>query len=152
MISTGEQDAKGIDFILKTKSNDFPIDVTINPDEYTRKLKNKNSISILLPIVDPDTESTYLKYFKHTLLQNDFEYFLEKTFLLNTYVINNLNKNFKVYIKEERGKVRHTSKRHKKAMLTFEFPGIKKKYKVTITPEKIQSIFNTLSIIKNPNP
>ncbi len=151
-ISTGDQDQKGIDLIIFTKSNKFPIDVTVDPRGYPKKMRNKNSLSLLLPEIDPDTRKRYLSYFEKHLLDEDLEDFLQKVFFLNSAILNNCHPNYTLFVKNGKKKKieKPTSKRPFDERL-FGFSNYKHKHEITITKSVYQDTMNLLSIIKNPN-
>lgn len=151
-ISTGDQDQKGIDLIIFTKSNKFPIDVTVDPGGYPKKMRNKNSLSLLLPEIDPDTKKRYLSYFEEHLLDTNLEDFLQKVFYLNSAILNNCHPNFTVFVKNGRKKKieKPSSKRPFDEKL-FGFSNYGGKHSITISKSVYQDTMNLLSIIKNPN-
>jgi hypothetical protein len=150
--STGNQDQKGIDFILKTKNRDFRIDVTINPETYPQKLQSHHALPLLLPMIDPETEKNFLNYFRTYLLDNDLEDFLRETFWLNTYILNNKHKNYSIWVKQK-GKKRHKpcSARYSEKSI-IEIPHYKEEHQIVISKRKHQLMSNLLSVIKNPTP
>lgn len=151
-VSTGDQDQKGIDFIVFTKSNKFPIDVTANPEGYPRKMRNRNSLSLLLPEIDPDTRKRYLSYFEQHLLDTDLEDFLQKVFLLNTAILNNCHPNYTLFIKNgKKKKVEKPSSKRPFNEKLFGFSNYGGKHKITINKSVYQDTMNLLSIINNPN-
>lgn len=151
-VSTGQEDQKGIDFIVFTKSNKFPIDVTVDPGGYPRKMRNRNSLSLLLPEIDPDTRKRYLSYFEKHLLDTDLEDFLQKVFLLNVAILNNCHPNYTVFIKNgKKNKVEKPSSKRPFDEELFGFSNYDGKYKITISKSVYKNIMNLLSIIKNPN-
>ena len=151
-ISTGDQDQKGIDFIVCTKSNKFPIDVTVDPSAYPRKIRNKNSLSLLLPEIDPDTKKRYLSYFEQHLLDTDLEDFLQKVFLLNMAILNNRHPNYTLFVRNGRRKeIEKPSSRRPFDEELLGFSNYKRRHKITITKSVYQDTMNLLSIIKNPN-
>jgi hypothetical protein len=151
-VSTGQEDQRGIDFIIFTKSNKFPVDVTVDPGGYPRKMKNKNSLSLLLPEIDPDTRKRYLGYFEEHLLDTDLEDFLQKVFFLNVAILNNCHPNYTVFVKNGKKKKagKPTSSRPFDEEL-FGFSNYGGKHKITISKSVYQDTMNLLSIIKNPN-
>lgn len=151
-VSTGDQDQKGIDFIMYTRSSVFPIDVTVDPGGYPRKMRNKNSFSLLLPEINPDTRKRYLSYFEQHLLDTDLEDFLQKTFFLNIAILNNRHPNYTIFVKN--GKRKKVEKPESKRPFDAELFGFSKnkgKHEITITKSVYQNTMNLLSIIKNPN-
>ena len=151
-VSTGDQDQKGIDFIVFTKSNKFPIDVTVNPGEYPKKMRNRNSLSLLLPEIDPDTRKRYLSYFKTNLLDTDLEDFLQKVFLLNSAILNNCHPNYTLFIKNgKKKKVEKPSSKRPFNEELFGFSNYSGKHSITINKSVYQDTMNLLSIIKNPS-
>lgn len=151
-VSTGDQDQKGIDFIIFTKTNKFPIDVTVNPGEYPKKMRNRNSLSLLLPEIDPDTRKRYLSYFETTLLDTDLEDFLQKVFLLNSAILNNCHPNYTLFIKNgKKKKVEKPSSKRPFNEELFGFSNYSGKHRITISKSVYQNTMNLLSIIKNPN-
>lgn len=151
-VSTGDQDQKGIDFTIFTKSNKFPIDVTVDPSAYPKKMRNKNSLSLLLPEIDPDTRKRYLSYFEQHLLDSDLEDFLQKIFLLNSAILNNCHPNYTLLVKNgKRKKVEKPSSKRPFDEELFGFSNYGGKHRITISKSVYQDTINLLSIIKNPN-
>jgi len=151
-ISTGQEDQRGIDFIVFTKSNKFPIDVTVDPGGYPKKIQNRNSMSLLLPEIDPDTRKRYLSYFEQQILDTDLEDFLQKVFFLNVAILNNCHPNYTIFVKNGKKKkaMKPSSNRPFDEEL-FGFSNYGEKHKITISKSVYQDTMNLLSIIKNPN-
>ena len=151
-VSTGDQDQKGIDFIVHTKSNKFPIDVTVDPGAYPRKMRNRNSLSLLLPEIDPDTRKRYLGYFEQHILDTDLEDFLQKVFFLNVAILNNCHPNYTLFTKN--GKKKKVEKPNSKRPFDkelFGFSNYTRKHQISISKSIYKDTMNLLSIIKNPN-
>lgn len=151
-VSTGQEDQRGIDFIIKTKKSTFPIDVTTNPKQYPKKLRNRNTLSILLPMEDPRTKKEFLSYFRVGLYPNNLEDFLQRTFWLNTYIMNNKHSNYTVWVKDKGKKVKPSSKRYQQTISPFQLPTFENTYDINISKSKQQSILDLLSVVKNSNP
>jgi hypothetical protein len=151
-ISTGQEDQRGIDFIVFTKSNKFPIDVTVDPGGYPKKMQNRNSLSLLLPEIDPDTRKRYLSYFEKHLLDTDLEDFLQKVFFLNVAILNNCHPNYTIFVKNgKKNKVEKPSSKRPFDEELFGFSNYGEKHRITISKSVYQDTMNLLSIIKNPN-
>jgi hypothetical protein len=148
--STGDQDQRGIDFLIKTKNSAFKIDVTINPKSYPKKLKSNHALPLLLPMVDPDTEKNFLNYFKTHILERDLEDFLKETFWLNTYILNNKHKNYSVFVKEKGKKKSQPCSRRYSELPEIKIPHYTTNHQIYLSKKKRQLMLNLLSVIRNP--
>jgi hypothetical protein len=150
LFSTGNEDQRGIDFILQTRNRNFRIDVTINPEAYPKKLRAHHALPLLLPMIDPETEKNFLNYFRTYLFDNDLEDFLRETFWLNTYILNNKHKNYSIWVKQKgRKKNKPCSARYTEKSIV-EIPHYREEHQIVISKRKRQLMLNLLSVIKNP--